>query len=507
MFFSKLFSKIFNRVTLTVLVILIQIVWLCSRFWGWAQHQELFSALLTLLSALMALYIVRKDDNPSYKISWLVLIGLVPILGGLMYLLFGNKRPSKTMREKLNKVRGEHYASMAENPGVSGELPSRLKATSNYLASYGPYPAWQNTAAEYFPSGEAMFPRMLADMERAERFLFVEYFIISKGSMWDEFFALLKRKAAQGVDVRLIFDDVGSAWELPKNLAVQLEKNHIRCLPFNPMVPLISLAMNHRDHRKFLIVDGNVGYTGGINLADEYVNRKERFGYWKDTGVRLEGDAVWNMTVAYLNLWNAFRRTDQSYDRFRPTIRGLMPTDGIIQPYTDSPLDDEPVAENVYLDILSQAQRYVYIFTPYLIIDNEMTTALCLAAKRGVDVRIVTPGIPDKPTVFRLTRSYYPTLLRAGVRIYEYTPGFIHAKSFLCDDEMAVVGSINMDYRSLYLHFESGVLLMRCRMLQDLKQDYLDTFAVSKPVALSDCRTGFFGQLADDLLRLLSPLM
>ena len=507
MFLAKFFSKIFNRVTLTVLVVLLQLGWLASAFFGWVQPRAVFSALFTLLSAVMALYIVRKDENPAYKISWIMIIGLVPLLGGLLYLLFGNKRPSRRMRRLVETTRNEHYASMVDNPAAARRLPPRLAATSNYVASYGPYPAWNTTAAEYFASGEEMFPRMLADMEKAQRFLFVEYFIISKGSMWDEFFDLLKRKAAAGVDVRVIFDDMGSAWDAPQNLVVQMEKAHIHCLPFNPMIPVIAFAMNHRDHRKILVVDGNVAYTGGINLADEYVNRKQRFGYWKDTGVRLEGDAVWNLTVTYLNLWNAFRPTDRDYDPFRPTICGQIPSDGVVQPYTDSPLDDEPLAENVYLDILAQAQRYVYIFTPYLIIDNEMTTALCLAAKRGVDVRIVTPGIPDKPAVFRLTRSYYPPLLRAGVRIYEYSPGFIHAKSFISDDQVAVVGSINLDYRSLYLHFESGVLLMQCSMLQKLKQDCIDTFAVSRRVTLSDCRTGFFGRLFDDLLRVLSPLL
>ena len=504
---SKFFSKIFNRVTLTCLVVLVQVVWLLSWFFGWIRHRTVFAVLLTLLSVLMALYIIRKDENPAYKISWIVIIGLVPLLGGLLYLLFGNKRPTKAMRGKLERIRSEHYAAMAENTAAARCLPSRLQATSNYLASYGPYPAWQNTASEYFSSGEALFARVLEDMERAERFLFVEFFIVSRGSLWDEVFAVLQRKAAAGVDVRVIFDDMGSAMDPPPDLAAQLERSGIRCLPFNPMVPLISFAQNHRAHRKFVIIDGTVGYTGGINLADEYVNRKQRFGYWKDTGVRLEGDAVWNMTVAFLNLWNAFRPTESDYGPYRPANRGAVPSDGIVQPYTDSPLDDETVAENVYLDILAQAQRYVYIFTPYLIIDNEMTTALTLAAKRGVDVRIVTPGIPDKPAVFRLTRSYYATLLRAGVRIYEYSPGFLHAKSFLCDDRLAVVGSINMDYRSLYLHFEAGVLLMECSLLQQMKQDYQQTFAESRPVTLSECRRSFLGQLGDDLLRLLSPLM
>lgn len=507
MFLAKLFGKIFNRVTLTALAVLAQLAWLLSLFLGLAQYQIWFSALFTVLSALIALYIVRKDDNSAYKIGWIVIIGLVPLLGGLLYLFFGNKRPSKKMRRRIERTQAEHYAALAARPGVTDGLPPRMAATSRYLTDHGPYPPWQHTAVRYFPSGEAMFPQMLADMERAERFIFVEYFIISKGSMWNEMFDVLKRKAAAGVDVRVIYDDVGSVWAMPKNFAVELEKNHIHCLPFNPMVPVLAFVMNNRDHRKILVIDGNVGYTGGINIADEYVNRIERFGYWKDTGVRLEGDAVWNLTVTYLNLWNSFRKMDESYAAFRPTIQGQTPTDGVVQPYTDSPLDEEPLAENVYLDILAQAERYVYIFTPYLIIDNEMTNALCLAAKRGVEVCIVTPAIPDKKLVFRLTRSYYATLLRAGVRIYEYTPGFIHAKSFVCDDRIAVVGSVNMDYRSLYLHFESAVLLMECSMIRELKQDALDTIRVSRPVALADCRQGFLGTLLDDLLRLLSPLL
>lgn len=507
MFFSKLFSKIFNRITLTALVVLVQLAWLLSLFLGLAEYQIWFSGFFTVLSALMALYIVRKDDNPAYKISWLVMIGLLPLLGGLLYLLFGNKRPSKKMRRRIERTKAEHSAALLPRPGVTDALPARMAATSKYLQDYGPYPAWQHTSSRYFSSGEEMFPQMLADMEKAQRFIFVEYFIITKGTMWDEMFDVLKRKAAAGVDVRVIYDDVGSAWALPKNLAVELEKNHIRCIPFNPMIPVVALVMNNRDHRKILVVDGNVGYTGGINIADEYVNRIDRFGHWKDTGVRLEGDAVWNLTVTYLNLWNSFRKMDESYAAFRPTIQGQIPTDGVVQPYTDTPLDEEPLAENVYLEILAQAQRYVYIFTPYLIIDSEMSNALCQAAKRGVDVRIVTPGTPDKKVVYRLTRSYYATLLRAGVKIYEYTPGFIHAKSFVCDDCIAVVGSVNMDYRSLYLHFESAVLFMECSMIGELKQDALDTISVSRPVSQSDCRQGFFGHLFDDLLRLFSPLL
>ena len=288
--------------------------------------------------------------------------------------------------------------------------------------------------------------------------------------MWDGIFAILKEKAAAGVDVRITFDDVGSINKTPKRFISSLAQHGIKVLPFNPLTPIASLIYNNRDHRKILVIDGYIGYSGGFNIADEYINEVVRFGHWKDTGIRLEGHAVWNFTVMFLNMWNAFKKTEEDYETFRPHIchPEEFGSDGIIQPYSDSPLDDENMGENVYLEILSQAEDYVYIFTPYLIIDNEMQTALSLAAKRGVDVRIVTPAIPDKKMVFRLTRSYYRPLIKAGVRIYEYTPGFIHAKSYLSDDRIGVVGTINMDYRSLFLHFECGTLMIGCEALYDL---------------------------------------
>ncbi len=311
------------------------------------------------------------------------------------------------------------------------------------------------------------------------------------------------------MDVRITFDDVGSINKTPKRFISSLAQHGIKVLPFNPLTPIASLIYNNRDHRKILVIDGYIGYSGGFNIADEYINEVVRFGHWKDTGIRLEGHAVWNFTVMFLNMWNAFKKTEEDYETFRPHIchPEEFGSDGIIQPYSDSPLDDENMGENVYLEILSQAEDYVYIFTPYLIIDNEMQTALSLAAKRGVDVRIVTPAIPDKKMVFRLTRSYYRPLIKAGVRIYEYTPGFIHAKSYLSDDRIGVVGTINMDYRSLFLHFECGTLMIGCEALYDLKRDCVNTFSLSKEIHHEDCRRGFFGVLFDGVLRVLSPLL
>ena len=466
------------------------------------------NGLLNALSLLIILYLVRKDENSAYKVGWIALIGLLPLLGGALYLAFGNKRPAKRLRLKMQAVEDAHKKDLVQEPGVLEGLDAREQGQSLYVAKYGPYPAWQNTRTQYFACGEAMYPQLLQDLERAEHTIFVEYFIVHTGKMWDGVEAILRRKAAQGVDVRLIYDDFGSLLGLPTDFVVRMERAHIRCIPFNPVVPLVSLVMNHRDHRKIVVVDGSVAYTGGINLADEYINAEERFGYWKDAALRTEGAAVWNFTVMFLKHWNAFRPSETDYTPFAPRPEALPDrSDGVVQPYGDSPLDEEALAETVYLNIIHQAQRYVYIYTPYFAVGETMLEALKSAAKRGVDVRLVLPGIPDKKLVYRLTRSYYLPLLRAGVRIYEFSPGFLHAKCYVSDDRAAVVGSINMDYRSLYLHFECGALLLYNSQIAVLRDDVLRTLPACREVHLADCRTSLPGTLLDTVLRLLSPLM
>ena len=501
----KLFSRILNRATITVVLVLLQVVWLLWMFFALATGRVWINIGLRILSALIVLYLVRKDENSAYKIIWIVLITTLPLLGGALYLVFGNKAPSRRLRERMNRVEQEHRADLPVTASAD-RLEMSCRGISSYVAHYGNYPAWGSTAAEYFPCGEAMYQKLLVDLESAEKFIFLEFFIVKTGKMWDGVEEILTRKAAQGVDVRLIYDDFGSLLGLPSDFIVRMERKRIRCIPFNPVVPLVSIVMNHRDHRKIVVVDGNVAYTGGVNLADEYINAEERFGYWKDAAVRIEGAAVWNFTVMFLNFWNSFRPCDDSYHVFEPT-RLPDESDGVVQPYADSPLDEEPLAETVYLDILAQSQRYVYIYTPYLAVGEEMLDALKTAAKRGVDVRLIVPGIPDKKLVYRLTRSYYVPLIRAGVRIYEYTPGFLHAKCYVCDDRVAVVGSINMDYRSLFLHFECGTLLMHNSQVAALRDDVLHTLTVCREAQLADCRTNLIGTLLDSVLRLLSPLL
>ncbi|MEG2785723.1 MAG: cardiolipin synthase [Anaerovoracaceae bacterium] len=504
-----LFHKLFNRLTITGLLIIIQLLWIVNIFLFLAEQAVWINVFFTVLSVLIVIYIINKDENSAYKLGWILLICLIPLLGGLFYIFFGNKRPSKKLRLRLEKTENEHKGLLLQQDDVLDGVNPRMAATTKYITTHGAYPSYKNTGVKYYPLGEKMFKDMLVDLENADHYIFMEYFIIAESKMWDAMFDVLKRKASEGVDVRIMYDDVGSIFVLPKQLILNLKKAGIKCIPFNPFVPLVSLVMNNRDHRKILVIDGKVGYSGGINIADEYINLYPKYGHWKDTGLRLEGEAVWNFTVMFLNIWNAFLKTDVDYEQFRPHTwhKEGFGSDGIVQPYSDSPLDDEALGENIYIDILSQAKKYVYIFTPYLIIDNELQTALTLAAKRGVDVRIVTPGTPDKKIVYKLTRSYYPPLIKAGVKIYEYTPGFIHAKSYVCDDEIAVVGTINMDYRSLYLHFECGTLLLNCAAIKDIKKDCIETFDKSNLINDNVLKSNFFTKLFDALLRVLSPLL
>ena len=503
----RFFNRVINRATVTVALVLLQIGWLLWAFFSLTAGKVWVNAGLNVLSLFITLYLVRKDENSDYKIIWLVLIGMMPLLGGALYLAFGNKAPAKRMRQRMQAVERQHTADLAQQPGQTDALDPASRGLSRYVSEYGPYPAWKNSTAKYYPCGEAMYPDLLADLEKAERFIFLEFFIVRTGKMWKGVEDILVRKAAQGVDVRLIYDDFGSLLGLPSDFVIRMERAHIRCIPFNPVVPVLSLVMNHRDHRKIVVIDGRIAYTGGVNLADEYINAEQRFGYWKDAALRIEGDAAWNFTVMFLNFWNAFRPSETDYSAFRPQHSAHPVQDGIVQPYADSPLDEEPVAETVYLNLLARAEQYVYIYTPYLAVGEEMLDALKNAAKRGVDVRLVLPGIPDKKLVFRLSRSYYLPLLQAGVRIYEYTPGFLHAKCWVSDDRAAVVGSINMDYRSLFLHFECGVLLQHNSQVAALRDDVRATLPQCREIHISDCRTSIPGTLLDSVLRLLSPLM
>ncbi|MDD6830403.1 MAG: cardiolipin synthase [Firmicutes bacterium] len=506
---NKLLKKVFSRTVVTALLIVIQVAWLAALLLQLGNSLPAIQTVLRILSLVAILFVIKSDMNPSYKIGWVLLIAVLPILGGLMYVIFGNKRPTKYMREMLRAQLEKSAEYLGTQESITGELDGGAAGLFKYLEGSAGYPTAKNTTVRYYRVGEEMYADLLPELEKAEKFIFLEYFIIRPGEMWDGVLEILKRKAAAGVDVRIIYDDMGCIDILPANYNATLEGWGIRTMAFNRFVPAVSLVMNNRDHRKITVIDGKVGFTGGINISDEYINVKERFGHWKDTGLMLKGPGVFNLTLMFLEMWNAFNKDGDGYAEFIPDSFEECGSadDGYVLSFSDSPLDNESVGESVYTDMLYQAKDYIYITTPYLAIDSELQAALCMAAKRGVDVRMITPGIPDKKLVYRLTRSYYPTLLRAGVKIYEYTPGFIHAKSFVCDDKLCVVGTINMDYRSLYLHFECGTLMYNNPEIKQVKKDDLDTMEKCRKVELSDMKTNFLGELFDSFLRSVAPLL
>lgn len=508
----KLLRFLFSRMLVVGLMIVIQILAFICIITKFSHISVAVSSIFTIISALVVLWIINKSDNPAYKLAWIIPILIFNISGGVLYLILGNKKPSKNMRRDIENIQRKTEKYLIQKASVIEDLEKESRIAlghANYIKNAAGAPIYKNTQVKYYSIGEDNYADLIKELKKAEQYIFMEYFIIEEGIMWNGILEILEEKAKEGVDVRLMYDDLGCISLLPYGYDRELEKKGIKCMAFNPFKPFLSLVMNNRDHRKITVIDGHTGFTGGINLADEYINEKVRFGHWKDTGVMLKGEAVWNLTTMFLEMWNAIRPTDKEFSIYKPEVHQLetIINDGYVQPYGDSPLDEEVVGENVYMNIINSAQKYVYIFTPYLIIDNEMMTALCLAAKRGIDVRIITPGIPDKKTVFKLTRSYYPQLINSGVRIYEYTPGFIHAKVFLCDDEIATVGTINMDYRSLYLHFECGVYLYKNKCIKDIKEDVLSTIEKSHEFTKEHVKEGRTYALGQAILRVFAPLM
>ena len=379
---------------------------------------------------------------------------------------------------------------------------------ARYLLSASGYPIYDDADAEYFPTGESCYAAMLEELQKAEHYIFIEFFIIATGKMWTPILELLREKAAAGVDVRVVYDDFGCITRLPMGYAKKLREMGIRAHAFNPYIPILSARLNNRDHRKLLIIDGKAAFTGGVNLADEYINEYERFGHWKDCGILVRGKAVWSMTVMFLSLWGYVDRSEEDVGRFRVDYPEKQGNTGFLQPFADSPLDNEDVGATILQSVISSAQERMWIMTPYLILDDKMTTALCVAAKTGVDVRIITPGIPDKWYVHAVTRANYEELTRAGVRIFEYTPGFIHSKVYLADTKQAVVGTVNLDFRSLYLHFEDAVYLYDTTVNAQVQADFEETFPQCKEITAEQCsHTRLTQRVLRALLRLLAPLM
>ncbi len=506
----RVLNLVFSRIVVTGVLLLLQAFWLFTLFYWLADYAKWFGGVGVAMSIIMCLALIRQDSTvPEFKISWMILFAVMPVQGGILYLLWGNKRPALGLRHRLERAEDAMAPARKDDPDAAAALQRqdpRAALTARYLHDYGPMPVCGGTAAKYYPDGQSMFADMLPALQGAQHSIYVESFIIGMGEMWGQIHEILRRKAAAGLDVRVIYDDAGCLSLLPHNYAEMMRADGIRAFSFNRCVPVLNLVMNNRDHRKIMVIDGQIAFTGGVNLADEYINKIVRFGYWKDSGVRLDGPGAASLANIFLTFWKA-KYPDEDLDAGCDLPAAVpVETDCLVQPFADTPVDREAVAKNVYLELINQAQKRLYICTPYLILDNDLLSCLRLAAKRGVDVRIYTPGVPDKPTIYQLTRSYFPHLLRAGVKIYSYTPGFLHAKTWLVDDRIAAVGTVNLDYRSLYLHFENSVLLYGGAVLDDVRRDLAEIEKESAAVTLADCRTGFFGTLYSAVLRLVAPL-
>lgn len=502
---------IFSRVWIMGFFIILQFLLLLTTFRWLEEYEALFQVLSFLMVFSAVLYLFNSEMEATAKMTWLLLIMPFPVFGAALLFYSKTDIGYRGLKRRINELEREGLSYLEQDPDVVSDLREAHSTTYNLVKYFrrndGYYPVYKNTQLTYFPTGEAKFEELKKQLLRAKKFIFLEYFIIAEGLMWGEILAILEQKVKEGVEVRVLYDGMNEVTTLSFDYVERLKKLGIKARSFAPLSPFLSTYYNYRDHRKILVIDNEVAFTGGINLADEYINHIERFGYWKDTAIMLRGQAVQTFTVLFIQMWSTLDR-DVDYSSFLLDIPTLPQSDGFVIPFGDSPMDQDKVAENVYIDILNHARDYVYIMTPYLILDSALEHAICFAAERGVDVRIIMPGIPDKRIPYALAKTYYQRLITSGVKIYEYRPGFVHAKVFFSDNSKAVVGTINLDYRSLYHHFECGVYIYQSSVLTDIASDFEETFEQSDCVSLEDVENRpFKTKMIGSLARMVAPLL
>ena len=500
-------SKMLRRVLTVIPAAAVQALWILLLVKWLSPYAAYITLALSVAAVLLVLFIIIKRDETAYKILWLLVILTVPVAGALLYLLFGNRRTARPLRKRLRRVQEAGQPAPLPCGGTPFEGEKRMEQTVRWLEHKTGYPLRRAEDVRYYPLGDAMYPDMLTDLRAAKKTIYLEYFIIEPGEMWQSIVDILAQKVREGLDVRVMYDDLGSISTFNFSNALALEKLGIRCATFNPLLALKGTA-NYRDHRKMRIVDDAVAYSGGVNLADRYINREHPYGHWKDTGFRLTGAPVRSFTHMFLTFWNAFSLQKEEPMPMPPAAAAAEPAaqDGWVLSYYDSPLNSEATSNRLYIDLLSQATDYAWFFTPYLMLGDDLLDAMLAAAQRGVDVRIIMPGIPDKKLIFRMSRSFYQVLLTGGVKIYEYTPGFVHAKSLVCDDRAATVGTVNLDYRSLFLHFENNSLFYRGSIVARVKEDFLATQSQCRAVEACDMKRYSRRWIIDGVLRIFAPL-
>ena len=498
------------RYILALLITFFEIAAIIGIVFVLCMYVPYFYVLCYITSFSCVIKIVASDDNPDYKVSWVLIVLLVPVAGFMLYFLFYSRRLEDKYIRRLSELPVYDYErnSPEEENSLREENPTAATG-AKMLTSISDSHIFTNTRLSYFPLGEDMHTSLLCDLEKAESFIFMEYFIIEDGKFWGSILEILKKKAKEGVDVKVIYDDIGCMTTLPGNYYKTLCSYGIDATPFSKLRGQADGEFNNRSHRKITVIDGKIGYTGGVNIADEYINEIQRFGHWKDTAIRLEGEAVWELTRLFLRDFGInVKKLPKSVAEIYPRVRGIK-ENGYVVPFGDGPrpIYERNVGKIVIQNILTSATRYVYITTPYLIIDNDLCASIESAALRGVDVRIILPHIPDKKLVFQMTKSFYHRLMQAGVRVYEYTPGFIHAKSYIADDKYAMIGTINLDYRSLVHHFENGVWMYGCDVIGDMKTDILDTLGKSVEITQDMLKTGLITRFVRAVVRLFAPML
>lgn len=504
------FRGIFSRTTVIAILLILQILFFVASYHWFQTYKIQFEIFEITLAILTVLYLINSDMDSTAVITWLLILVPFPLIGSLFLLYTKQDFGFKAMRAGIQRTIDATQPYLIQDAEAILELKNRHSNNYNLVSylenSSGHFPVYRQTDVTYFSSGEEKFKVLKEELRKAKKYIFLEYFIIGEGLMWGEILAILEEKAAEGVEVRVMYDGMIEFSTLSFDYTKRLEKLGIKAKAFAPLSPFISTYYNYRDHRKILVIDGKVAFTGGINLADEYINQTQRFGHWKDTAIMLKGRAVDTFTILFLQMWHA----NQEEVEVEPylALHEHRPNNGFIIPYGDSPLDDDKIGENVYIDILNQARDYVHIMTPYLILDGELAHALKFAAQRGVDVKIIMPGIADKKLANALAKTYYATLIKAGVKIYEYTPGFIHAKVFVSDRQKAVVGTINLDYRSLYHHFECATYLYQVSCIPQIENDFQATLLQSHLVSLEEVNNRpFINKAIGTLAKTIAPLM
>lgn len=501
--------RIQTRIIVSAVMLLLQLVFLFAIVYNLSANSFAVYSLSMVLGVITVIYIVNRRGNPSYKITWTFFILVLPIFGVSVFLLWGGGRVMPHLKEKM-RLCESHYTPLLDD---DKEVREKLKyhdyihsRQADYLSIESGYPLYGDTSVEYLSPGEVFLPRFLEELEKAEKYIFIEFFIIAEGEMWSSVYDILRKKAAAGVEVKVLFDDFGSIKRQHKDFITRLKANGIEVAIFNKITPSFNIFMNNRNHRKIVVIDGKVAVTGGLNLADEYINKMERFGYWLDCAAIIKGDAAKSFLAFFCSTWEF--TTGECIDMKRHIAEKSEQKGGFVLPYCDGPLDNKNPAQGIYMQILNTAQRYVYITSPYLILDSTMITVLQIAAKSGIDVKIITPHIPDKWYVHPVTQYNYQELLEAGVRIYEYTPGFIHSKLFISDDRVATIGTVNMDYRSFLLHFECGIWLSDADTVTDMRKHFDKLLAESEEITLESWnKSPWYQRLKRAVLHLFAPFM